>query len=185
MLTYDICDGWYHLTCVNLPQETAHELSAWICHQCKPNVGSVDFLKDSVLQSTSAIQDLRHELAIVKNKVTQSSVAGGNKNGDEFHGSEQSKLSFNIAHEPVPYDATTPQTRLPSQHLNTQDSTQDRLSYLEGKVESINEMCKFLMEEKRRNDILFTEVIAKRQCQCSNDFEKTLYKKKTINFKSA
>ena len=69
----------------------------------------------------------------------------------------------------MPYDATTPQTRLPSQHLKTQDSTQHRLSYLEGKVERIN---KFLMEEKRRNDLLFTGVIAKRQCQCDNDFEK-------------
>ena len=142
--------------------ETAQELSAWICrHQCKANVGSVEFLKDSVLQSTGAIQELRHELAILKNKVIQSSVAEGNKNGDEFHGSEQSKLSFNVAHEPVPYDATTPQTRLPSQHLKTHDSTQHRLSYLEGKVESINEMFKFLMEEKRRNDLLFTGVIAK------------------------
>ena len=125
-----------------------------------------------MLQSTCAIQELRHELAILKNKVIQSSVAEGNKNGDEFHGSEQSKLSFNVAHEAVPYDATTPKTRLPSQHLKTQDSTQHRLSYLEGKVESIDEMCKFLMEEKRRNDLLFTGVIAKRQCQCDNDFEK-------------
>ena len=124
MLTCDICDGWYHLTCINLTQETAQELSAWICHQCKANVGSVDFLKDSVLQSSGAIQELRHELAILKNKVIQSSVAEGNKNADEFHGSEQSKLSFNVTHEPVPYDATTPQTRLPSQHLKTQDSTQ-------------------------------------------------------------
>ena len=96
------------------------------------------FLKDSVLQSTGAIQELRHELAILKNKVNQCSVAEGNKNADEFHGSEQSKLSFNVAHEPVSYDATTPQTRLPSQQLKTQDSTQHRLSYLEGKVESIN-----------------------------------------------
>ena len=129
-------------------------------------------MKDSLLQFTGAIQELRLELAILKNKVIQSSVAKENKNSDEFHGSKQSKLSFNITHEPVPYDATTPQTRLPSQHLNTQDSTQHRLSYLEGKVESINEMFKFLMEEKRRNDILFTEVIAKPQCQCNNDFEK-------------
>ena len=30
MLTCDICDGWYHLTCINLTQETAQELSAWI-----------------------------------------------------------------------------------------------------------------------------------------------------------
>ena len=172
MLTCDICDGWYHLTCINLTQETALELSAWICHQCKANVGSVDFLKHSVLQSTGAIQELRHELAFLKNRVAQCSVAEGNKNADEFHGSEQSKLSFNVAHEPVPYDATTPQTRLPSQHLKTQDSTQHRLSYLEGKVESINEMFKFLMEEKRRNDLIFTGVIAKRQCQCDNDFEK-------------
>ena len=172
MLTCDICDGWYHLTCINLTQETAQELSAWICHQCKANVGSVESLKDSVLQSTGAIQELRHELAILKNKVIQSSVAEGNKNGDEFHGSEQSKLSFNVAQEPVPYDATTPQTRLPSQHLKTQDSTHDRLSYLEGKVESINKMFKFLMEEKRRNDLLFTGVIAKPQCHCDNDFEK-------------
>ena len=131
------------------------------------------------------VQELRHELAILKNKVIQSSVAEGNKNGDEFHGSEQSKLSFNVAHEPVPYDATTPQTRLPFQHLKTQDSTQHKPSYLEGKVESNNEMFKFLMEEKRRNDLLFTGVIAKRQCQCDNDFEKKVYKKKTINFKSA
>ena len=72
-----------------------------------------------MLQSTDAIQELRHELAILKNKVIQSSVAEGNKNGDEFHESEHSKLSFNVTHEPVPYDATTPQTRLPSQHLNT------------------------------------------------------------------
>ena len=167
MLTCDICDDWYHLTCINLTQETAQELSAWICHQCKANTGSVDFLKDNMLQSTGAIQELRHELAILKNKVIQSSVAEGNKNSDEFHGSEQSKLSFNIAHKPVPYNATTPQTRLPSQHLNTQDSTQHRLSYFEGKVESIYEMFKFLMEGKRRNDILFTRVIAKRQCQCT------------------
>ena len=172
MLTCDICDSWYHLTCINLTQETAQELSACICHQCKANIGSVDFLKDSVLQSIGAIQELRHELAILKNKFIQSSVAEGNKNGDEFHGSEQSKLSFNDALEPVPYYATSPQTRLPSQHLKTQDSTQDRLSYLEGKVESINEMFKFLMEEERRNDSLFTGVIAKRQCQCDNDFEK-------------
>ena len=109
------------------------------------------FLKDSMLQSTGAIQELRHELAILKNKVIQSSVAEGNKNGDEFQGSEQLKLSFNIAHEPVPHDATTPQTRLPSQHLKTQDSTQHRLAYLKGKVESINEMFKFLMEEKSDN----------------------------------
>ena len=47
-------------------------------------------------------------------------------------------------------------------------------SRLEGKVESINEMFKLLIEEKRRNDILFTEVIAKRQCQFNNDFEKSL-----------
>ena len=126
MLTCDICDGWYDLTYINLTQETAQELSAWICHQCKANDGSVDFLKDSVLQSTGAIQELRHELAILKNKVIQSSVAERNKNGYEFHGSEQSKLSFKIAHEPMPYDATTPQTRLPSQHLNTQDSTQQK-----------------------------------------------------------
>ena len=33
-------------------------------------------------------------------------------------------------------------------------------------------MFKFLMEEKRRNDLLFTGVTAKRQCQCDNDFEK-------------
>ena len=72
----------------------------------------------------------------------------------------------------MPYDATTPQTRLPSQHLKTQDSTQHRLSYLEGKVESISEIFKFLMEEKRRNDSLFTGVITKRPCQCDNDFEK-------------
>ena len=68
---------------------------------------------------------------------------------------------------------TIPQTRLPSQHLKSQeDSTQHRLSYLKGKVESINEMFKFLMEEKRRNDLLFTGVIAKQQCQCDNDVEK-------------
>ena len=158
--------------CINYTQETAQELSALICHQCKTNVGSADFLKDSLLQSTGAIQELRHELVILKNKVIQSSFAEGNKNGDEFHGSEQSNLSFNIAHEPVPYDATTLQTRLPSRHQNTQDSTQHRLSYLEGKVESINEMFKFIMEEKRRNGILFTEVIAQRQCQCNNDFDK-------------
>ena len=126
----------------------------------------------SVLQSTCAIQELRHELAILKNKVIQSSVAEGNKNADEFHGSEQSKLSFDVTHEPVPYDATTSQTRLPSQHLKTQDSTQHRLSYLEGIAESISEMFKFLTEEKRRNDLLFTGVIAMRQCQCDNDFEK-------------
>ena len=62
--------------------------------------------------------------------------------------------------------------RLPSQHLNTQDSIQHRLSYLKGKVESISEMTKFLIEETRRNDMLCTEVIAKRQCQCNNDFDK-------------
>ena len=94
--------GKSHLTCINLTQETAQELSAWICHQCKANVGSVDFLKDSVLQTTGAIQELRHELAILENKVIQSSVAEGNKNADEFHGSEQSKLSFNVTHKPVP-----------------------------------------------------------------------------------
>ena len=185
MLTCDIFDGWYHLTRINLTQETAQELSALIRHQCKANVGSVDFLQDSVQQSTGAIQELKHEIATLKNKVIQSSVAEGNKNGDEFQGSEQSKHSFNITQELVPYDATTPQTRLPSQHLNTQDSTQHRLSYLEGKVKSINEMLKFLIEEKRRNDILFTKVIAKLQCQCNNDFEKKAYKKKTTKFKSA
>ena len=86
MLTCDIGDAWYHLACINLSRD-------------KANVGSVDFLKDSVLQSTGTIQELRHELVILKNKVIQSSVAEGNKNGDEFHWSEQSKLSFNIAHE--------------------------------------------------------------------------------------
>ena len=45
MLTCDICDGWYHLTCINLTQETAQELLAWICHQYKANHGSVDFFK--------------------------------------------------------------------------------------------------------------------------------------------
>ena len=43
MLTCDICDSWYHLTCINLTQKTKQELSAWICYQCKANVGSVDF----------------------------------------------------------------------------------------------------------------------------------------------
>ena len=99
MLTCDICDGWYHSACINLTQETTQELSAWICHQCKANVGSVDFLKDSVLQSTGAIQELRHELAILKNKGIQSSVPEGNKNADQFHGSEQSKLSFNVTNQ--------------------------------------------------------------------------------------
>ena len=136
------------------------------------SVCSLDIVKDSVQQSTGAIQELRHELATLKNKVIQSLVAEGNKNGDEFLGSEQSKHSFNSTREQVPCDATTPQTRLPSQHLNTQDSIQQRLSYLEGKVESISEMFKFLIKEKRRNDMLFTEIIAKRQCQCNNDFEK-------------
>ena len=28
------------------------------------------------------------------------------------------------------------------------------------------------MEEERRNDLIFTKVIAKRQCQCDNGFEK-------------
>ena len=28
MLTCDICDSWYHLTCINLTQETAQKLSA-------------------------------------------------------------------------------------------------------------------------------------------------------------
>ena len=124
MLTCDICDGWYHLTCINLTQETAEELSAWICHQCKANIGSVDFLKDSMLQSICAIQELRHELAILKNKVTQSSVAERNKNSDEFHGSEQSKLSFNIAHEPVPYHPTNQATFPASKKSRRQYSTQ-------------------------------------------------------------
>ena len=93
--------------------------------------------------------------------VIQSSVAEGSNNGDKFQGCEQSTHSFNITHEPVPYDATTPQ-----------DSIQHRRSYLDGKVESISEMFKFLIEEKRRNDMLFAEVIAERQCQCNNDFEK-------------
>ena len=96
MLTCDICDGWHQLTCINLTQEAAQELSAWVCHQCKANIGSVDFLKDSVQQSTGAIQELKHEFATLKNKVIQSSVSEGNKNGDEFQGSEQSKHSFNI-----------------------------------------------------------------------------------------
>ena len=52
-------------------------------------------------------------------------------------------------------------TMQPPHQLKTQDSTQYRLSYLEGKVESISEMFKILMEEKRRNDLLFTGVIAK------------------------
>ena len=43
MMLTCICDSWYHLTCTNFTQETAQELSAWICYQCKANVGSVDF----------------------------------------------------------------------------------------------------------------------------------------------
>ena len=35
MINCDLCNVWYHISCVDLKVDEAQELSAWICKPCK------------------------------------------------------------------------------------------------------------------------------------------------------
>ena len=78
MINCDICEGWYHLSCVELNEKEALELSFWVCKSCKDSHLMVKSLKADLealkmkLQTvehslTSDIDILRKELAILKN----------------------------------------------------------------------------------------------------------------------
>ena len=45
MINCDICEGWYHLPCVELDEKEALELSFWVCRSCKDSHLLVKLLK--------------------------------------------------------------------------------------------------------------------------------------------
>ena len=78
MINCDICEGWYHLSCVALNEKEALEFSFWVCKSYKDSHLMVKSLKADLetlkmkLQTvehslTSDIDILRKELAILKN----------------------------------------------------------------------------------------------------------------------
>ena len=152
MLTCDMCDRWYHLTCIDITEEMAKELSAWICKQCKDSFSLINTLKNDVLQSTDAIQDLKKELYTLKNNVSHLPCQKDMKEqSNGGHLSDPWKSKHNFETTPVPFDIKTPQgqtrsarhTESTPYYLKLEDSMQQRMSYLEGKIESFCDFFKF------------------------------------------
>ena len=105
-----MCDRWYHLTCIDITEEMAKELSAWICKQCKDSFSLINTLKNDVLQSTDAIQDLKKELYTLKNNVSHLPCQKDMKEqSNGGHLSDPWKSKHNFETTPVPFDIKTPQ----------------------------------------------------------------------------
>ena len=78
MIYCDMCEGWYHLSSIELDEKEALELSFWVCRSCKDSHLLVKSFKEDLetqkmkLQAvehslTSDIDILKNELAILKN----------------------------------------------------------------------------------------------------------------------
>ena len=53
MINYDICEGQYHLSCIELNEKEALELSFWVCRSCKDSHLLVKSLKADAEDETA------------------------------------------------------------------------------------------------------------------------------------
>ena len=63
MINCDICEGWYHLSCVELNEKEALEMSFWVCTSCKDSHLLVKSLKADQETLKMKLQTVEHSLA--------------------------------------------------------------------------------------------------------------------------
>ena len=59
MINCDLCNMWYHISCVDLKVDEGQELSAWICQPCKTGFQSYK----------TKFRNLKSNLKLLKNEV--------------------------------------------------------------------------------------------------------------------
>ena len=64
MVNYDLCEGWYHLSFVELDEKEALELSFWLCRSCKGSHLLVKPLKADLETLKMKLQTVEHSLAL-------------------------------------------------------------------------------------------------------------------------
>ena len=64
MINCDICEGWYHLSCMELNEKEALELSFWECKSCKDSHLMVKSLKADLETLKMKLQTVEHSLTL-------------------------------------------------------------------------------------------------------------------------
>ena len=63
MINCDICQGWYHLSYIELDEKEALELSFWVCRSCRDSHLLVKSPKADLETLKMKLQTVEHSLA--------------------------------------------------------------------------------------------------------------------------